>query len=146
MNRIIRFSASDNEFRQQSRRIRFQVFVEEQHVPEELEYDEFEDVAVHYLAFQDTLAVATCRWRHTGKGIKLERFAVLNDHRGQGIGEQLVKRVLEEVVPLQKTVYLHAQEQVTGFYEKLGFVSSGPAFDEAGIRHFFMQYKPGSGE
>ncbi len=146
MNRIIRFSASDNEFRQQSRRIRFQVFVEEQHVPEELEYDEFEDVAVHYLAFQDTLAVATCRWRHTGKGIKLERFAVLNDHRGQGIGEQLVKRVLEEVVPLQKTVYLHAQEQVTGFYEKLGFVPSGPAFDEAGIRHFFMQYKPGSGE
>jgi predicted GNAT family N-acyltransferase len=144
MIQIIRFSASDLNLRKQSREIRFKVFVEEQHVPEELEYDEFENEAVHYLVVHNALSAATCRWRHTPKGIKLERFAVLKDFRGQGIGELLVKRVLEEVVQFQKTVYLHAQEQVTGFYMRLGFEASGPAFDEAGIRHFFMQYKPGS--
>lgn len=120
--------------------IRTKVFVEEQHVPSALEYDEFEDESQHYLLLFDKKAVATCRRRYTPKGIKLERFAVLHEYRGKRLGEALVKHVLKEVLPENKPIYLHAQERVVGFYEKLGFKAYGERFVEAGIEHFAMKY------
>ena len=61
--------------------------------------------------------------------------------RGRGAGALMVSHLLEEVLPLNKTVYLHAQVQVAGFYGKYGFVAEGPRFEEAGIDHFLMIYK-----
>jgi len=138
---IVRFTSGQHEYTALSRRIRNQVFVEEQQVPESLEYDEFEDSSLHYLVFLDGEAVATCRRRETSKGIKLERFAVGREARGRGAGALMVSHLLEEVLPLNKTVYLHAQVQVAGFYGKYGFVAEGPRFEEAGIDHFLMIYK-----
>lgn len=138
---IISFTIDNRAYFNLSRQIRYQVFVEEQKVPEELEYDEFEAESHHYLLFIDNAAVATCRWRYTSKGIKLERCAVLTRHRAQGLGEQLVKHILNEVLMENKQVYLHAQEKVTGFYEKLGFKAYGDIFEEAGIRHFLMKFE-----
>ena len=69
-------------------------------------------------------------------GIKLERFAVLKAHRGEGIGKYLVEQVIEEVQKHAKPIYLHAQIQVVDFYQKLGFEKEGALFEEAGIQHF----------
>jgi predicted GNAT family N-acyltransferase len=119
-------------------KIRRVVFVEEQKVEPAEEYDEFEDTSVHYLAEIDGIPVGTARWREVNGKIKLERFAVLAESRGLGVGTLLVKKVLENVLDKGKPVYLHAQLQVIPFYEKLGFVVEGPVFEEANILHRTM--------
>jgi len=138
---MISFNAENKAYFDLSRQIRYKVFVIEQQVPEELEYDEFEAESQHYLLLIENEAVATCRWRHTTKGIKLERFAVLAGYRGQGLGEQMVRHLLNEVLKENKPVYLHAQVQVTPFYSKLGFKAYGEIFEEAGIKHYLMIFE-----
>jgi len=138
LQHVERFTTSDINLTAISHKIRNTVFVIEQHVPQEIEYDDFEASSRHYLLFINGLAVATCRWRETGKGIKLERFAVLCAHRGKGFGGLLVAEVLKDVKSLNNKIYLHAQEQVIPFYETFGFEATGPVFEEAGIRHRLM--------
>ena len=77
-----------------AQQIRTAVFIEEQGVDTSDEYDAFEEVSHHYLVTVDSNAVATARWRFTPNGIKLERFAVLKAHRGEGIGKYLVEQVI----------------------------------------------------
>lgn len=123
--------------------IREQVFVIEQNVAPEIEYDEFESGSIHYLALVDDKAAGTARWRRTENGIKLERFAVLEEYRGQKVGAALLSRALQDVIPLNpKKIYLHAQVQVIPFYEKFGFAAEGDEFIEADIRHRVMVYRP----
>ncbi len=119
--------------------IRQKVFVEEQKVDPELEYDEFEGIARHYLLFTDGKPVATARWRETGRGIKLERFATLPDYRNQGLGDKILQSVLDDVSPYGKMVYLHSQLRAIPFYERKGFVKVGEQFTEAEIEHFRME-------
>ncbi len=121
--------------------IRKKVFVIEQQVDPAEEYDEFEVVSTHYLAFQDGHPVGTARWRTTDQGVKLERFAVLEGARNEGVGTHLVKRCLQDIPKDQGKIYLHAQIQVIPFYELLGFEVSGEEFIEANIRHKKMIYK-----
>lgn len=116
--------------------IRKAVFIEEQAVDAELEY-EFEDESIHFLATQNQQPVGTARWRKTEKGIKLERFAVLKSHRNLGVGSALLKAILADVPPNAK-LYLHAQLQAVPFYQKAGFKTDGAPFEEAGITHFLM--------
>ena len=123
--------------------IRRVVFVEEQKVDEREEYDEFEETSTHLIAYHHSTPVGTCRFRNTNNGIKLERFAVLSVARGNQVGKKLVEKCLEKV-DLSQYVYLHAQIQVVDFYAKFGFVAEGPQFEEAGIQHFKMAYKPTS--
>ncbi len=117
--------------------IRREVFVNEQNCPPELEYEN-EDVSNHFLATVDGEPAAACRWRKTDKGYKLERFAVLKKFRGMGIGQEMVKAVLLDLPANAKYIYLHAQIQATGLYEKFDFVKTGPEFEEAGIWHYKM--------
>ncbi|MBF90489.1 MAG: GNAT family N-acetyltransferase [Flavobacteriales bacterium] len=124
-----------------AQQIRTAVFVQEQGVDASDEYDAFEEVSQHYLVTADSKAVATARWRFTPNGIKLERFAVLPNHRGKGIGQYLLKKMIEEVQKYAKPIYLHAQIQVADFYQKLGFEKEGALFEEAGIQHFKMLFK-----
>jgi predicted GNAT family N-acyltransferase len=77
----------------------------------------------------------------TKDGIKLERFAVLDQYRGQGIGQALVTTVLNDLPADATYVYLHAQLPAVGLYEKFGFEKTGPEFEEAGIRHYKMVLK-----
>lgn len=121
--------------------IRQKVFVEEQKVDTDLEYDEYEGVAKHYLASVEELPVGTARWRETDKGVKLERFAVLEEYRDKGAGTALLKDVLADVQGLGLPIYLHAQVQVVPFYEKFGFRAVGDEFIEADIRHYKMIYE-----
>jgi len=132
--------------------IRREVFVEEQNVPTDEEYDEFEDISRHFLAkYQSqegvSLPCGTARWRRTSKGIKLERFAVRKKFRGRGVGKALVRAVLDDVFSLQpepiESIYLHAQVSAIPLYESFGFKAVGPMFEEAAIQHYKMVL-PGS--
>jgi predicted GNAT family N-acyltransferase len=120
--------------------IRRKVFVQEQNVDPELEYDEHETEATHYLAFYNDIPIGTARWRKTTNGIKLERFAVLPDYRNKGIGDALVQKVLEDVLPLNLTVYLHSQLRACSLYQRNGFVKEGDLFFEAGMEHYKMTF------
>ncbi|MBD2754041.1 GNAT family N-acetyltransferase [Spirosoma validum] len=127
--------------------IRRQVFVEEQHVDAREEYDEFETTSAHFLARVDDAPAGTARWRRTSNGVKLERFAVLPQFRGSGVGKALVRAVLDDVFSQQpepiERIYLHAQVTAMPLYTTFGFVPVGPMFEEAGIQHYKMVL-PGS--
>lgn len=122
--------------------IRREVFVVEQFVDPELEYDEFENSSTHYLLFEDNVPVATARWRVTDNGIKLERFATLKEYRNKGIGNKILDKVMKDVIDLGKPVYLNSQVTAIRFYERNGFVKEGEMFEEANIQHYKMSFQP----
>ncbi len=123
--------------------IRRKVFVDEQNCPPELEW-EFEEESTHFLGTVNETPAGAARWRETEKGYKLERFAVLKEFRGHGMGKALVSTVLDNLPPNADYIYLNAQLTAIGLYEKFGFVKEGPQFEEAGIQHFKMVLKAGS--
>jgi predicted GNAT family N-acyltransferase len=125
--------------RQMAYDIRHTVFVIEQVVDPTEEYDEFDDACTHFIAYADKVACGTARWRFKELGIiKLERFAVLENYRGKGVGAALVNAVVNDL-PYATKVMMHAQLHALPFYEKQGFAAYGDEFDEAGIRHYAMK-------
>ena len=125
---------------EQSFAIRRQVFCIEQNVSEEIEMDEFDEDATHILAYIDNKPIGTARWRFTEDGAKMERFAVLIEYRGKGVGETLVNYTLGKLKDYDY-IYLNAQESVIKFYEKFGFDVVGDRFYEADIPHKMMILK-----
>lgn len=124
-------------------KIREKVFVTEQQVSPEEEYDEYENTSVHFLVSDaDGNPCGTARWRKTDKGVKLERFAVLKKFRRTGVGSLLVKAVLEDIAASEAddpiTIYMHAQSYAIPFYQKFGFTTQGKEFEECGIKHYLM--------
>ena len=119
--------------------IRRKVFVDEQHCPADLEYQN-DDVSTHFLAICDGVACGAARWRKTENGIKLERFAVLPAFRGKGVGARLVKAVLEDIPANTAKIYLNSQLSAMNFYVPFGFKPVGERFEEAGIMHQQMIY------
>jgi predicted GNAT family N-acyltransferase len=117
--------------------IRRLVFVEEQQVDPAEEYDEYEDSCIHFLAYCDGVACGTARIRKTDNGKKLERFAVLKEYRGKGVGAALVEACLQKLEP-ETYAYMHAQEHALEFYAKHGFQATGERFWECDIPHFKM--------
>lgn len=134
----IRVALAESESdRARAQAIRQVVFVEEQAVPPEVETDGLDDRCEHFLAWQGGEAVATARARMTPKGWKLERVAVLREHRGRDVGRGLVAGALARA-PAGVVVVVHAQESALGFWERVGFVAAGPRFEEGGIGHRAM--------
>jgi predicted GNAT family N-acyltransferase len=124
--------------------IRNQVFVIEQNVPTEEEFDGLDNISTQVLVGFDGKDIATSRIRITEKGLKLERFAVLIEYRKKGAGIWMLKEVLKYIVqhfPEQNYIYLHAQIQVIDFYKKLGFECVGELFYECEIAHYKMILK-----
>jgi predicted GNAT family N-acyltransferase len=120
--------------------IRQKVFVEEQRVPRQEEYDEYEGIARHYLATADGTPCGAARWRKTDKGVKLERFAVLPAFRNQHVGSHILRRVIADVKAAypNETMYLHAQLPAMNFYARHGFEKVGELFSECDIDHYKM--------
>ncbi len=118
--------------------IRQKVFVEEQNVSRDEEYDTHEDESMHYMLLVEKQPAGTARWRFTNEGIKLERFAVLPAYRGKGIGTVLLNKVLEDVKLHDKKIYLNAQVKAMNFYKRAGFYAVGDIFYEANIPHYKM--------
>ena len=140
MVEIKKFRFKDENLMKKAHKIRYDVFVIEQNCPEELEW-EFEEESIHFLLLENNIPLASARHRKTENGYKLERFAVLSQARGKGFGMLILKAILEDLKDSNALKYMHAQEQVTPFYEKVGFKKSGNIFEEAGIMHYKMEYK-----
>ncbi|WP_136601910.1 GNAT family N-acetyltransferase [Salinigranum halophilum] len=123
--------------------VRERVFVEEQGVPPELEVDEYDsrDGATHFVAFDGDSPVGAARLRayEGGNRGKVERVAVLDTYRGEGLGARLMDAV-EAAAERQgfEALVLHAQTAVEGFYARRGYRRVGEEFEEAGIRHVEM--------
>ena len=141
MSKIIKFTVADKEKHALAVQIRTKVFVEEQNVDIDLEIEN-EEESIHFLLYYRRRPVATARYRTTDKGVKLERFAMLKEYRGKGLGNDLLRFVLNEARKKGKHIYLNSQARVTGYYEKFGFKRKGEPFYEAGIKHFLMEYRP----
>ncbi|GLS26763.1 GNAT family N-acetyltransferase [Marinibactrum halimedae] len=126
---------------EQLKAIRYTVFVEEQHVPEEEELDEYDAKCMHFLCFdkENTNTPVGCA-RVIDNG-KIGRVAVYKEYRGKGVGVELMLACTRySVEVLQKTPKLDAQLSALTFYEKLGFVAHGQEFMDAGIPHKHMTY------
>lgn len=117
--------------------IRRKVFVEEQNIPENIEMDDELVQPICVCAILDKQYVGTARYRETSSGIKLERFAVLKEYRGLGVGKALVRFILDSL-DQDQDIYLHAQEAVVDFYLLLGFNKVNDRFYEAEIPHWKM--------
>lgn len=137
--------AKTEEERQKSFAIREEVFVIEQQVASEEEFDEFEELSHHFVALdENNLPVGSARWRHTDKGIKLERFTVKSTLRGHGLGAKIVQAVIDDIaLHADKGVYLylHSQLDAVPLYAKFNFQKEGKQFDECGIMHYLMWRK-----
>jgi len=120
------------------RRVRDEVFIREQSVPPELEFDDRDDACRHVVAYRDDLPVATGRIDLEREG-KIGRVAVVSTERRRGIG-RLVMAELENVAREAglARVTLHAQVTAAAFYERLGYAAQGDEFEEAGIPHVAM--------
>ncbi len=119
-------------------RIRERVFIEEQRVPREIEWDGEDERCSHFLALTEAgQAVGCARLTPTGQ---IGRMAVLPEHRGSGLGRRLLDEAIEEAKRhgLEK-VHLHAQIHAADFYRKAGFLPVGGEFMEAGIPHQAME-------
>ncbi len=120
-----------------ARPVREKVFVEEQQVPRELEWDEWDERCEHALACDaEGCTIGTARLLPDGR---IGRMAVLRDWRGQGVGTALLEAMLERArARSMARVTLHAQIQAAGFYRRFGFSERGREFLEAGIPHVEM--------
>ncbi len=128
-------------------RIREEVFVREQRVPAEEEYDQYETASRHFLAYDEGVPCGTARWRFTSKGIKMERFAVLEKYRSRKVGSALVRAVLRDIWQHPQfngqLIYLHAQVTAMPLYTKFGFHPVGDIFLECEIQHYKMELTEG---
>ncbi len=119
------------------RSIRDKVFIEEQGVPVEIEHDDSDETATHFLITDQYIALGCGRLTPDGK---IGRMAVLPEHRGKGLGRALLDYIVGYARDHGvRRLYLHSQSQANGFYEDAGFVPYGEPFDEAGIAHTAME-------
>jgi predicted GNAT family N-acyltransferase len=119
------------------RRVREIVFIEEQSVPREEEWDGLDETAIHFLALNAAGQPLGCA-RLLPNG-QIGRMAVLQASRGTGLGLRLLEAAIEEAARQgHRRVFLHAQTHAIGFYRKAGFLPHGAEFMEAGIPHVEM--------
>lgn len=136
----VRVTDSEDE-REDAFAVRHEVFVEEQGVDEELEYDEHDPGAVHFVAYDCDEPVGAARLRELEDGLaKVERVAVLEPRRGEGIGRDLMAAVEERARGMGlEGLKLHSQSHAAGFYRDLDYEQRGEVFEEAGIPHVKMR-------
>jgi len=131
-----------NEDLKKACQIRQAVFVEEQGVPLEDEFDGFDilnEHSEHILVYYNERPVGTGRVRWVDGYGKLERICILEPYRKFGLGKVIIN-TLEEIAEEKGTakVKLHGQTQAEGFYKKLGYETSSSIFMEDGIPHILM--------
>ncbi|WP_219115724.1 GNAT family N-acetyltransferase [Janthinobacterium sp. UMAB-56] len=118
--------------------IRFEVFVDEQKVPAEIELDDMDAVCLHAVAYNDFgAAIGTGRLLPDGH---IGRMAVRQPGRGTGVGGAILHLLMEKARARgDAAVVLNAQTVAAPFYARHGFVQQGEQFEEAGIAHVEMR-------
>ncbi len=125
--------------------LRRAVFIEEQGVPEALELDGEDAHCLHFVTTDHDAVVGTARLRVTATGAKVQRVAVAATHRRRGVGRAIMEAVVDEARRQGSCrVILSSQVTAIPFYERLGFVASGPVYDDAGIPHRDMDLELGA--
>ncbi len=135
-------TADTSQKRQRCYALRHKVFVEEQGVPVALEIDEHDETNAHHIMVLDgDSVIGTARLCQFGDVAKIQRVAVAKSARGQGLGRQLVKSLIETARQraVGKFIALDAQTHATRFYQSMGFEITGEPFDDAGIEHIHMR-------
>ena len=126
---------------QQAARVRTAVFVQEQGIAADVEWDLADLTALHAVATNGLgQVVGTARLVRQAAGVaRVGRMAVTRELRGAGLGQQLL-RALEAAAAARgdTEVMLHAQQSAQGFYERMGYAVRGPVFEEVGIPHVEM--------
>nr|WP_297350351.1 YbgC/FadM family acyl-CoA thioesterase [uncultured Caldimonas sp.] len=121
--------------------IRTEVFVQEQRIPAEMEWDEADRACVHAVAYNRFgMPLATGRLLEHVPGVaKIGRMAARRTMRGGGVGRAVLDALMQAARERgYREALLHAQTSAAGFYSRAGFVTRGPEFDEAGIPHVEM--------
>ncbi|HAK16832.1 GNAT family N-acetyltransferase [Acinetobacter junii] len=122
---------------QDAKFIRKQVFIIEQNIPEEEEWDDQDMISDHFVVYDQNQPIATARLLQNNS---VGRVAVLKAYRGQGIGRMIMLEIIRQAHQQdRKFLHLSSQVHAISFYEKLGFSIQGDAYDECGIPHIKMQ-------
>jgi YbgC/YbaW family acyl-CoA thioester hydrolase len=125
-----------------ARQVRTEVFVQEQQIPLELEWDDDDATALHAVAYNRLgMPVATGRLlQHAPNVARIGRMAVSRLLRGSGLGRDILLALIQAAERHgDREVVLHAQRSAEGFYRRLGFEGQGEPFEEAGIPHLQMR-------
>jgi predicted GNAT family N-acyltransferase len=123
--------------RQALRAVREAVFIREQSVPADMEWDDADETCVHALACAGSHAIGTGRLLPDGH---IGRMAVLKAWRGRGVGSAILEYLIATARERGlRRVALNAQVQAVPFYERFGFKREGEVFPDAGIPHLHMR-------
>jgi predicted GNAT family N-acyltransferase len=120
--------------------IREKVFIEEQKVTCQLEWDGLDEEAIHFLAYKNEKAVGCARALVIKNHMQLGRIAVLKEYRNKGIGSALIeKAVITAKLNQLSKILISAQCHAIDFYKKFGFEVTSKVYLDAGISHQDME-------
>jgi predicted GNAT family N-acyltransferase len=119
-------------------RLRRAVFIDEQKVPEEEEFDADDLTAMHVVAIADGEVCGTLRVIRNEEHIKIGRVVVARSGRGRGVASAMIAYAMARQ-PASSKFYLTAQTDKTALYEKFGFIAFGDVFNDAGMPHIAMK-------
>ena len=124
----------------QLKNIREKVFIQEQKVTPQLEWDGMDEKAIHFLVFNDKAAIGCARAIVIKDHMQLGRMAVLKEYRGQGIGGALIEKAMT-IAKLNQlsAIYISAQCHAIDFYKKFGFEVKSDIYLDAEIPHRDMK-------
>jgi len=123
-------------------RLRAEVFIGEQNVPEAEERDGLDDQCIHFLASDANGALGAARLNYLNEGYaKIQRVCVLKPARGTGAGARIITAMIQRVREdgLRACIQLGSQTHAMAFYRKLGFEAFGDEYMDAGIPHMDMR-------
>lgn len=121
--------------------VRRKVFVEEQGVPLDLELDELDKTADHFVVYNAGEPIGAGRFREVSSGIgKVERVCILQNYRGKKLGKQIMHELENHATSkVFEKILLNAQSYAIPFYEKIGYTVISPEFMDADIPHRTME-------
>jgi len=120
--------------------IRKEVFIHEQHVPEEEEIDQYEDTSAHFVLYENGQPIGAGRFRSLDGIGKVERICVLQENRKSGAGKEIMNKIEEYAKENGfASLKLNAQTHAIPFYTRLGYEIVSEEFLDAGIPHRTMK-------
>ncbi|MFG0588826.1 GNAT family N-acetyltransferase [Acinetobacter sp. YQ_14] len=125
-----------DQLQQDAKLIRKLVFISEQNIPEQDEWDDQDAISQHFIVYDHNQPIATARLLANNS---VGRVAVLKAYRGQGIGRLIMLEIIAYAQAQKRpSLQLSSQVHAISFYEKLGFSIQGDEYDECGIPHIEM--------
>ncbi|WP_278394659.1 GNAT family N-acetyltransferase [Acinetobacter venetianus] len=125
-----------DQLQQDAKLIRKLVFISEQNIPEQDEWDDQDAISQHFVVYDQNQPIATARLLANNS---VGRVAVLKAYRGQGIGRLIMLEIIAYAqIQKRPSLQLSSQVHAISFYEKLGFSIQGDEYDECGIPHIEM--------